>query len=80
MNSSLDALIKNLSENDFKLLSKEYSGDLLKLIKQKGVYPYEYMDSFEKFSENELPDRCKFLSSLKNQCISEKDYLHAIDV
>ena len=80
MNSSLDALIKNLSGNDFKLLSKEYSGDLLKLIKQKGVYPYEYMDSFEKFSENELPDRCKFLSSLKNQCISEKDYLHAIDV
>ena len=80
MNSSLDALIKNLSGNDFKLLSKEYSGDLLKLIKQKGMYPYEYMDSFEKFSENELPDRCKFLSSLKNQCISEKDYLHAIDV
>ena len=30
------------------------------------------MDSFEKFSENELPDRCKYFSSLKDECISEK--------
>ena len=27
-----------------------------------------------------MPDRCKFFSSLKDKCISEKDYLHAIDV
>ena len=31
-----------------------------------------YMDSFEKFSENELTDRCKFYSSLKDGCISKK--------
>ena len=35
MNSSLDALIKNLSDNDFKYLSKEFSGEFLKFIKQK---------------------------------------------
>ena len=46
MNSSLDSLVKNLSDNDFKYLSEEFSGDLLKLVKEKGVYPYEYMDSF----------------------------------
>ena len=80
MNSSLDTLVKNLSDNDFKYLSEELSGDFLKLIKQKGVYPYEYMDSFRKISEDKLPDRGKFFSSLKNGCISEKDYLHAIDV
>ena len=40
MNSSLDALVKNLSDNDFKYLSQEFSGDLLGLIKQNGVYPY----------------------------------------
>ena len=39
MNSSLDTLVKNLSDNDFKHLSQEISGDLLKLVKQKGVYP-----------------------------------------
>ena len=53
---------------------------MLKLVKQKGVYPYEYMDSFKKFSEDKLPDRTKFFTSLKDQCISEKDYLHSIDL
>ena len=33
------------------------------------------MDSFKKFSENKLPNRCKFFSSLKDKFISEKDYL-----
>ena len=33
MNSSLDALVKNLSEIDFKYLSQEFSGDLLELVK-----------------------------------------------
>ena len=77
MNSSLDSLINNLSDNDFKYLSEEFKGEFLELVKQKGVYPYEYMDSFKKFSENKLPDRCKFFSSLKDVCISEKDYLKA---
>ena len=61
MNSSLDSFVKNLLDNDFKYLSEEFSGEFLKLEKQKGVYPYEYMDSFKKFSENKLPDKCKFL-------------------
>ena len=51
MNSSLDSLVKNLSDKDFKYLSEEFSGEFLELVKQKGVYPYEYMDSFKKFSE-----------------------------
>ena len=57
MNCSLDSLVGNLSDNDFKYLSEEF----LKLIKQKGVYPYEYMDSFEKLSDDKLPDKCKFI-------------------
>ena len=48
---------------------------MLKLVKQKAVYSYEYMDSFKKFSEDTLLDRSKFYSSLKDKCISEKDYL-----
>ena len=35
------------------------------------------MDSFKKFSQNKLPDRCKFFSSLQDKCISDKDYLKA---
>ena len=49
MNSTLDTLVKNLSDNDFRYLSLERSGDLLELVNQKGMYPYEYMDSFKNF-------------------------------
>ena len=73
-------MVKNLSNNDFKYLSEELSGDLLKLVNQKGVYPHEYMNSFEKFSENKLPDRCKCFCSLKDVCITEKDYLKAKNI
>ena len=60
MHSSLDALVKNLSDNDLKDLSQESSGEQLKLVKRKEVYPYDYTDSFEKFSEDKLLDICKF--------------------
>ena len=49
MNSGLDILVKNLSDNDFKHLSQEFSDEQLKLVKQKGVCPYEYMNNFVKF-------------------------------
>ena len=37
INSSLDVLVKNLTYNDFKHLSQEFNGNLLKLVKQKGA-------------------------------------------
>ena len=43
MNSSSDELVKNFSDNDFNYLSEEFSCDLLKLVRQKRVYPYEYI-------------------------------------
>ena len=72
MNSSLDALVKNLTDNDFKYLSQEFSGDLLELVKQKGVYPYECMDSFEKFSEDNYLIRINFLVVLKMNALVKK--------
>ena len=38
------------------------------------------MNNFKIFLDDKLPDRCEFFSSLKDECISEKDYLHTIDV
>ena len=43
MNSSLDVLVKNLSNNDFKYLSQGFSGKIVKVGKTKGVYLCEYM-------------------------------------
>ena len=53
---------------------KEFSVEFLEPVKQKGFNPYEYMDSFKTFSENNLPDRSKFFSSLKDVSFSEKGY------
>ena len=66
MNSSLDKLVKNLNDKDFKYLNEEFSNEQLKLVKEKGIYPYEYMKSFKRFSEDKLPDKSKFFSSLKD--------------
>ena len=52
MNSSLNKLIKNLNDKDFKYLSEKFSDEQLKLVKEKGIYPYEYMNNFKRFNED----------------------------
>ena len=64
--NSLKELVKNLSDNDFKYLTEECGSKKLKLLKQKGDYPYEYMDSFKRFSEEKLPNKKWFYSSVKD--------------
>ena len=66
MNSSLDKLVKNLSDEDFKYLVEEFGSKNLQLLKQKGTYPYEYMNSFERFNEGKFPTRKCFYSSTKD--------------
>ena len=60
MNSSLDKLGKNLSNEDFKYLVEEFFSENLELLKQKGDYPYDYMNSFDRFNEKKLPARKSF--------------------
>ena len=81
MSSSLDKLSKNLPEDKF-IYTSEYFPDSekLKLMKRKGVYPYDYMDSFSKFSDKKLPRREDFYSLLNDEEISDDDYQHAKDV
>ena len=57
LNSSIDKLVKNLLDEDFRYLVEEFGSKNLELLKQKGAYPYEYMNSFEKFNEEKLPAR-----------------------
>ena len=54
MNSSLDKLVKNLSDEDFKYLVKEFGFENLEILKQKGAYPYEYMNTFKRFNEENV--------------------------
>ena len=65
MNSRLDKLVKHLLDEDFKYLVEEFGLDNLQILKQEGAYPYEYMNSFERFNEEKLPARKYFFSSTK---------------
>lgn len=78
LNSSLDVLSRNLNDDEFIHLSNEFhNADLLKLLKRKGIYPYDYMDSFLKYEENCLPPKECFYNSLKCEHITDEDYKHA---
>ena len=72
LSSSLDSLFKHLNKDDFKYLSQKFDKNVLDLVKQKGFYPYEYMNNFEKFEE-ELPGKKKLYSSLTGKKISCKE-------
>ena len=65
MNSSLGKLVKNLSDNDFKQLTKTFGSKNLQHLKQKGAYP-EYMDSFKRFIEELLHNKEYFYRSVKH--------------
>ena len=62
MNFSLDKLIKNLSDIDFKYSIEEFGSESLQLLKQKSAYPHEYMNSFESFNEEKLPAKNTFIA------------------
>ena len=55
-------------------------GDEFALFLRKGVYPYDYMDSFERFDETSLPPREAFYNTITESDISEEDYEYALKV
>ena len=72
MSSSLDSLSKNL--NDFPICK---SNGLQDRHLRKGIYPYDYMDSFNKFEETENPPKHAYYSILNDQEITNEDYDHS---
>ena len=80
MNSSLDNLIKNLPDEAFKYTKQEFEKEQFNLMKQKGIYPYDHMDSFDRFNETKLPVQQDFYSILNNEHISDEQYKHAQNV
>ena len=60
MSSSLDKLVSDLPDKAFKYISEAFKKEQFKLMKQKGVYPYDYMSSFDKFNEKQLNQKKVF--------------------
>ena len=86
MASSIEKLSDNLRSSDdvnelrkiFKNTSDEFKDDeQFKLMIQKGVYPYDYIDNFNRLYENYLPDINCFYSKLNKSGCDIKDYKHA---
>lgn len=86
MATSLEKLISYLPSTDFsafKHTRKEFANvddDSFRLLIRKGVYPYDYMDSFDRFNETSLPSKDEFQSKLTGDDISDEDYAHAVNV
>ena len=78
MSYSLDKLSSNLPSDKFFYTDIEF-GEKASLLKKKGVYPYDYMDSFDKFKRKTLPCKADFYSLLNDEDISDDDYNHAQD-
>ena len=76
---------KNYEKNFNKELIQRFAntyefcnGDLNKVILflRKGVYPFEYMDSWQRFDETSLPDKEAFYRNLNIENITDVDYRH----
>jgi hypothetical protein len=85
LSESLDKLVENLrnSNYDFPITSKLFNekfgcnSKYNHLLFKKSIYPYEYMNSFDKFNETVLPPKQNFFSSLSQTDITDEDYIHA---
>ena len=73
--SSLDNLVASNKPDDFEIMKQfEPDDERRSLVLRKGVYPYEDMNSFERFNETSLPPKEAFYSTLTDSHISEEDY------
>ena len=77
MSSNLDKLVNNLPKDNLIYTSQVFKGKKLDLMSKKGVYPYDFMDSFEKFNQTKLPAKDQFYSILNDQHITNDEYEHA---
>lgn len=78
MMSSLDSLVAGNAPEDMKITSRLYEDEEKRsLMMKKGIYPYEYVNDFEKFEETELPPKKASYSKLSGKGITDKEFEHA---
>ncbi|KAG8237543.1 hypothetical protein J437_LFUL017210 [Ladona fulva] len=79
MSSSLSQLAQNLPKEKFEQAANIF-GDKLDLVTRKGIFPYKYIDSWEKLNEDSLPSKEKFFSHLTPETVSDDDYNFANNI
>ena len=71
----MDENLKKLFSNTYKFSNHDINKSILLL--QRGAYPYEYMDEWEKFNEISLPEKEGFYSHLNMEDLTDVGYAHA---
>ncbi|KAK5644785.1 hypothetical protein RI129_006085 [Pyrocoelia pectoralis] len=81
MSTSIEKLC-NYLENDKKIITRANcrNDDEFSLLIRKGVFPYEYIDSWNKLNDTSLPPKHSFYSHLCHDHISDESYNHALNV
>ncbi|XP_050517398.1 uncharacterized protein LOC126892024 [Diabrotica virgifera virgifera] len=78
---SLDILSTTLNSEQCTEIRKYFPNTKhFELVRHKGVFPYSYMDGFDRLKEKTLPPKENFYNNLTNKHISDEDYARAIDV
>ena len=80
LSSGLDSLVKNLDEDDFKILKKEFP-DKWQYLNKKLAYPYEYFNSIDDYKKpvHNLENK-DFFSKLKNKCPDDEEIQRTMDI
>ena len=76
----LDGLVKTLADDEFRYMRESCTSNHFSHIRRKVVYPYDYMDNFDRFDETELPSQDAFFSKLSGSPCSDSEYTHATRV
>ena len=80
MASSLEALVNNLPDGALNNLKKYFTTEQVKLLKQKGFFPYDYMDNIKKLKDSKPPPKEVFYSKLTGKGINNYNYNHVLNV
>ena len=80
MAPSLEALVNNLPEGALNNLEKYFTAEQVKLLKQKGFFPYDYLDNIEKLKDPTPPPQKAFYSKLTGKGINNYNYKHVLNV
>ena len=75
------SLAKTVEVDEFKYVREAFPiQHEFEFIKRKGFYPYDYMDSFDRFDKSRLPTQIAFFSKLSDSPCSDTQYAHATQV
>ena len=73
--------MNTLADDEFKYAREAFPiAHEFELVKRKGFYPYDYMDSFARFGESRLPSLDAFFSKLSDSPCLDTEYAHATQV